>query len=273
MRDTRKEMSVFLKRQQVRRKRDLGKKLKQLERALISIAIVFAGFMCLYGIYQMIFMGSTFSVERIVVDGKLTNLTARGIAELSGVKDGDNLFWVDIGDVKARLKQEPWIESLAVQRRLPGTLWIYVEEHTPAAIAVGGNDLYYLNDKGGAFKTVEAHEEKDLPVFTGLKISDDGLLPSEDALRAQAMLGLMGLFLASDFGGARDISEIHYDNAEGYSIITKKEPVQILFGHAAFEERIGEISRLAGEITSRPGRIQYMLANEPKKIIVRYQSS
>lgn len=266
-------MSVFLDRQEVRRKRDFGKKLKQLERLLVSFGIVLMGLAAVYGLYQLVFMGQTFAVAKIVVEGKWRHLTAQGLAELSGVKEGDNLFWIKIDDVKDRIKQEPWVESVAVQRRPPNTLWMYVEEHRPVAIFAGDGGLHCVDDREAVFKAVEAGDAKDLPVITGLKMQEDGGIAEDDRLRLGQMLGLMDFFVKSEFGAERGISEIHYDGAAGYSLITKKEPMQILFGFENFKERIENLSRMTRAISSRPGRIQYMLANEPKRVIVRYANS
>lgn len=266
-------MSVFLERQEVRRKRDIGKKLKQLERILVSFGIVLMGLVAIYGLYQLVFMGSTFAVAKIVVEGKWRHLTAEGLAELSGVKEGDNLFWIGTGDVKERIKQEPWVEAIAVQRRLPNTLWIYVEEHRPLALVSGDEGLFCLDEHGSVFKALEGKDGKDLPVITGLKISGSGEIADADKPRLGEMIKLMGLFLDSEFGVLRDISEMHFDNAAGYSLITKKEPMQILFGHKDFKERIENLSSMAHAITSRAWRIQYMLANEPKRIIVKHVNS
>lgn len=266
-------MSVFLERQEVRRRRDIGRKLKQLERILVSFGIVLMGLAAIYGLYQLVFMGSTFAVAKVVVEGKWRHLTAQGLAEFSGIKEGDNLFWINIDDVKDRIRQEPWVQASAVRRRLPNTLWIYVEEHNPAALVLGDEGLFFINDKGYVFKPVEAEDQKDFPVITGLKIPGDGAITEDDRRYLDEMLGLMDIFIESDFGRERGVSEVHFDNVAGYSLITKKEPMQILFGHKDFHERIENLNRMTGAITSRSGRIQYMLANEPKRIIVKYANS
>ena len=271
--DARQEQSVFLKRQTVRRHRDWTRKLRQVERALLAVVLVFAGVGLLYGLYLVVFLGDTFAVRRIIVDGEWRALSAQGLAELSGVKEGDNLFWISVGEVHERLRADPWVKATAVRRRLPDTLWIYVEEHAPAAILASGAGLFYVDSEGTPFKRVEATDGKDYPVFTGVELGEDTALSGEDALRVREMLRLIGLFRASQFGRERDVAEIHYDRMTGYALVTRAQPMQILFGQAALADRMAELDRLRTAIGSREGRIQYMLANEPGRIIVKYQTS
>ncbi|MFA4874301.1 MAG: FtsQ-type POTRA domain-containing protein [bacterium] len=265
-------MSVFLERQQVQKKRQWTRRLRQIERGLIAAAVVIAGLVCLYGLYRIIFLGSTFNVKRIVAEGNWHYLTADGVAALSGVNEGDNLFWVSVSDVYKKLRTEPWVKKAAVRRRLPNTLWIYVEEFRPAAI-IAADALYYVDAEGDIVKKVEPGEEKDFPVITGIPVTDGTTLASSDATRVGEMLGIIEKFRATRIGGEHDIAEMHYDEVNGYSIMTRREPMQILIGQSDLQERISQIDRMSSAIEARAGRIQYMMANEDGRIIVRYRPS
>ena len=271
--DARQEQSVFLKRQSVRRRRDWTRKLRQVERALLSVVLVFAGVGLLYGLYLVVFLGDTFAVRRIIVDGEWRALSAQGLAELSGVKEGDNLFWISVGEVHRRLRSDPWVKATAVRRRLPDTLWIYVEEYVPAAILASGGGLVYVDGAGVPFKRVEASDNKDYPVLTGIEPGEDATLSDGDAARVREMLALLDLFRTTALGKERDVAEIHFDRMTGYALVTRLQPMQILFGQAALADRMAELAKLQTAIGSRGGRIQYMLANEPGRIIVKYQTS
>lgn len=270
MKETRKEMSMFLDRQEVRRKHGLFLRLKQLERVLISLVIVFVGFACLYGVYQMMFLGPTFSIRKIEVAGELKNISPDELIGLSGIKEGDNLFWVNVSGVHRQIIGNPWVKSVVVRRVLPSTLWIYVKEKEPLALILIGSDLYFVDEDGDPFKRAEYFEDKNLPVFTGLE-SMDNTPVGKDESQIKIMLSIANLFSKSEFGGSRDLAEIHFDVVKGYSIMTRKEPVTILLGHAAFEDAIARVEEMFTAISGRPGRIQYMLVSEPNKVVVGYQ--
>ncbi|HPQ80485.1 MAG TPA: FtsQ-type POTRA domain-containing protein [bacterium] len=270
--DPRHEQSVFLRRQSVRRRRDWKRKLMQVEHALVSVAIVLAGIACLYGLYLVVFTGDTFAVKRIVIEGEWRNLSAEGLAELSGVKEGDNLFWVSVSRIHDRLSLDPWVKATAVRRRLPDTLWVYVEEHKPVALMSTSSGFRYVDSDGVPFKDAEVSDDRDLPVITGLFETPGGEITDEAVGRAREMIGLMELFCGTGFGRAQDVAEIHYDEVEGYSIITRERPMQILFGQADLAERVASLERMREAIEGRGMRIQYMLANEPGRVTVRYQT-
>lgn len=265
----RKEMSVFLDRQKVRKRRDWMGKLRLVERALISTVIVFAGLACLYVLYQMVFMGETFAVKKIVVDGKWRNLSAEGLSELSGVKEGDNLFWIDVKNVREKLGTNPWVMRAAVKRRLPSTLWMFVEEHAPAALVLSGETLFYVDAQGRIFKELDPGEAKDFPVITGIEIGSYMSLSNENSSRLADALNLLGIFSASSFGSEHGVSEVHFDRVSGYSIILNKEPMQVLFGQTAFDERVRQLDEMMAQVEARQGRIQYILVNEPGRMIVK----
>ena len=81
----------------------------------------------------------------------------------------------------------------------------------------------------------------------------------------------MSLFDRSRFGAEQGVAEVHYDELIGYSIVTRREPMQILIGHTNLAGRVKRLDRMIGAIAARQGRIQYMLADEDGRIIVRYR--
>lgn len=258
-------MSLFLQRQKVRCKSRWTKRLRQLERMLLTVAVLMIGLACLYSFYWMIFLGPSFTVRRIVVEGSWHHLNADEMASRSGVQEGDNLFMLSVVDVHKKLRSDPWVHTTVVRRMLPDTLWIYVEERRPLAI-VADDELVYIDASGQVIKKVGPGESKDLPVLTG--VGEEG----EGARRLKSMLKIVELFGSSRLGRRLGLAEINYDPVRGYSLVTKIKPMQIVLGQTAFAERIGQIDRTLSAIVSRPGRIRYMIANEDGRVIVGYQA-
>jgi cell division septal protein FtsQ len=265
-------MDVFLKRQDVRRRRQWGKRLRQAERALLSLLVVVVGFAMLYGLYRLVFMGFAFSVERVEVEGNWSMLEAGDVARRSGVEAGDNLFWISVEDIHEKLSEEPWIKEIAVRRRLPNALCIYVEEYKPVAI-VASNDFYFVDGDGKLIKRVESGEGKDLPVISGLSVGSDGGMGDGDRARLNEMLAILKAFDASLFGRSEGLAEINYDDVQGYSIITRQNPMHILMGKEDASARIMQINRMTKAITAGRPPIRYMIANENGRVIVRYRPS
>lgn len=248
------------------------KRLRQFERILISVAVILAGLAGIYGIYRMIVFGDAFAIERIIVKGDWKYLSADRIASLSGIKKDDNLFWISVDEVHRRLRADPWVRTTAVQRKIPNAVWIYAAEHKPVAI-VASKGLYYIDDLGEIFKAIGPGEDRSFPVLTGLSVGNNFSLSPEDGERTLNMLHIIDVFGKSEFGKKQDIAEVHYDDSYGYSMITKDGPMQIFLGHAAFDEKIAQIGRMISAVSERGGRITYMMASEPGRLIVKYHLS
>ena len=74
-----------------------------------------------------------FDIEHIVVQGREKTPTDRLFAVL-GVHQGDPILAVSLPDAKARLEHIPWIRSAIVERVLPNTLRIVLDERRPFAV-------------------------------------------------------------------------------------------------------------------------------------------
>jgi len=125
-------MSIFLERQEVRKKKQWGAWLKRVERASLAVMIVVAGFVMLYGLYVLVFLGPYFSVADIVVQGRWQHLDVASLVAQSGARAGDNLFFLNVNAVHDRLMENPWVRRTTVRRQLPHTLLIAVEEYVPS---------------------------------------------------------------------------------------------------------------------------------------------
>jgi len=122
---------------------------------------------CLYGMYQLVFERSLFIVKNIEVDGRLVHLSSDDIKTYSGIKLGDNLFSADLKKIQKSVAANPWVLEVAVSRKIPSTIWIYVNEHVPAAL-LAADEVYMIDEEGDIFKDLDGMDEKNLPILTGL---------------------------------------------------------------------------------------------------------
>ena len=119
-------MNLFLERQDVCKRRNWSIFLRRVERVSLSVLVVLAALAALYGLYVLIFLGSYFSINDIVLKGHWKRLDAPQLVEVAGVKQGDNLFLLNVREVHDRLMMHPWVREAAVRRHLPHTLLIAV---------------------------------------------------------------------------------------------------------------------------------------------------
>ena len=104
-----------------------------------------------------------FRVETILVEGR-KNVDGEMLLALLNVQKGDPLFAFDPHRAKALIEQIGWVQTAHVERRLPHTLYIGLEERQPMA-------LWKVN---GEFRLIDTDArvipEDDIAAYKGLMI-------------------------------------------------------------------------------------------------------
>ncbi|RPG95072.1 MAG: FtsQ-type POTRA domain-containing protein [Candidatus Pelagibacter sp. TMED253] len=79
----------------------------------------------------------------------------------------ENLFFLNIKDIKKNLKSETFIESFSIKKIYPNTLKLIIVEKKPIAILQNKKKKFYISNKGDFinFKDVEGYN--DLPTVFG----------------------------------------------------------------------------------------------------------
>jgi cell division protein FtsQ len=121
-------------------------------------------------IHDVITQCDYFKARSIIIQGE-QRLTERQIAELAHVKEKMNLFAVNLTAVRKRLLSHPWIAEAMVMREIPSRLIIRIKEHVPLAIVDLGRK-FLINEKGEIFKIWTVADPADLPLVSGLEMSD-----------------------------------------------------------------------------------------------------
>jgi cell division protein FtsQ len=122
-----------------------------------------------------------FAVREIQFTG-LVHASEGEMTRKSGLAVGENLFRADLPRATRALESQPWVAAVHIERQLPGTLRIDVEEHRAAALVQAGA-LYVLDDEGRLFKRAAPDDGLDLPIITGATW-DRAVGPKEQAAGA-----------------------------------------------------------------------------------------
>lgn len=253
----------------IRRRRHLLEAIKKVKRISAVVLAWLAGAAVLYGVYTLAFIKPYFEVENIEVKGELKILTREEIIKDSGIAMGDHLLHIPVGEVQERLMKNQWIKEAAVHRKLPHMVWIYVKEHVPAAI-IRTDDWYYADRSGNPFKKVGLGEDRDFAVFTGLdELAGAGKL-NDLKSKIVELLKVNKLFEASELGEIYGLSEIHYSNNKGVSIITLNNPMELRLGFGPFAEKIERLEAVYPAIRSHGGIVAYVDLSPEGKVVVKY---
>lgn len=122
-------------------------------------------------VHDIITQCSYFRTEEIKITG-IQRLSRQEVVRQAKINEGDNVLSVKLSRVRNRLLAHPWISDAAISREIPSRLNIRVKEHSAlAAVALGGN-MFLINHQGQIFKKYDPAEGFDIPVISGLRLSD-----------------------------------------------------------------------------------------------------
>lgn len=188
------------------------------------------------------------------------------VLSASGINQGQNIFSFSKDEVATRLKANPWVETVDINRELPGTVEITVKEREAIAL-VKLESLYVMDANGVIFKKYSAEEGLDLPVVTGL--SRESLASGGENLESRLMELISVLTNRSGFN-ITNVSEINIDADHGLSIYTLEEGVRLDVGMGSFEEKLVSFEKI---IETRGGALKGIEAfdlNNHREVVVRF---
>ncbi len=214
---TRKKSSTLLRLWQTRAQR-----IPIPVRSLILLGLVCAG--CSIGGVGLIHYAKQhpyFAATDIVVstDGRLT---PDKIKQWAGVVPRMNLIALDVQAVERRLRQHPWVRTVAVTREFPQRLYLTIRERHPIA-RIRRPEAAYLDENGDGFVD-PASSAPDLPYVSGLE-----RLPLETQTVRTVLTGArLCLSLIQEWDVA--LSEIHWDDQRGYTLFLSDRQIVIRLG-------------------------------------------
>jgi len=126
----------------------------------------------LYG-YRYMTSTDYFALKEIDVTGN-SRLTNGDILKTAGVTLGLNSIQMNVGEVEAKLSNNPWIKSVTVRREFPGTLLIDIHERTPAFWIRQGSGLYFADGQGRDIAPMHPGEMASLPILEVADGIEDG---------------------------------------------------------------------------------------------------
>lgn len=189
--------------------------LRRLRMILLAAFIIYA---CYY-----FSQSPFFSIQKIEVAGQ-KHLSATEIISGSGLHTGVNIFQVNLDQAEKRLLANPWIESVAIRRKLPQTIQIAVKERQPSAILLTDQRWLVLDRNGVCIDSVNSLRLYNLPIITGIKpdSTEPGKLASASPL-LMPVLTALGLDVENFF------SEVNI--ADGNNLVAyTRDSVPVLLG-------------------------------------------
>ena len=176
---------------------------------------------------------SYFTINDITIniDGYLSE---QEIQEWSGLTLGMSLWEVDPPQVEARLLTHPWIQTAEVKREFPQHVSITAKTRRAVAIVTSQSPTY-LDDTGSCFTTADNTLTFDLPYVSGF--ADLAL----DTPVAQTALAEVLHLLSLTRLWQQPLSEIQWDQHQGYTLFLAHRRVTIRLGWETTPEKVAQV--------------------------------
>jgi len=246
---------------------DLKKYLRPLKRIALGLAAISLSSGILYGCYRAFSEVTLFSLKTIDVTAA-KHLTREEILELAGVEPGKDLLRMNLKRMGEHILQNPWVETVRINRYYPDAISIAISEREPVAI-VNMGFIYYLDKKGNVFKVLNQGDKLDYPVVTGFSEEELGNDPkgTKEALEATCEL----LKILRDKGAfiLADVSEIHYDKGYGFTLFTAAGALPVKVGSGDFSAKVERFARIYRDLMVQMPSIHYIDLDYNDKIIVK----
>jgi len=140
----------------------------QARRLLASVAnVIFIAALALGGfwMWQKTREDARFAIRKIELSG-IVHAPKSEIASIARTYSGRNLFRLDLGELRRDLATIAWVESAALEKKLPDTLVIAVRERQPVALVAKKDGLHYVDPNGVVFaRLTPTVGDPDLPLI------------------------------------------------------------------------------------------------------------
>jgi cell division protein FtsQ len=107
-----------------------------------------------------------FELENVIIQGQVNAPTSDILRAIDAMK-GTPLFALNLEEIKKGLDSSSWIKASVVERRLPNSLYIAINERNPVAIWQSNNKLYLIDEEGERISGKDIAKFPDLILVVG----------------------------------------------------------------------------------------------------------
>jgi cell division protein FtsQ len=170
--------------------------------------------------------------------------------EISGMLKGvarGNIWSLSKEEIGRRILSHPFAREVAVRKAFPDKLVVNIEEREPVAM-INLDALYYVDEQGAIFKRLTAYDSKNLPILTGFSRGD---LAAKDPVTIRILKKTIDLLRHTEAGILRrNISEVHFDAQDGYTLVTRDFGLQLKIGTMEFPKAMERVEEAMQKLAS-----------------------
>ena len=152
-----------------RRRRQKREKRFRILKIILKILLLFA---IIIGILLFLFISPVFNIKNINVQGN-NKINAEAIESLSKINMDENIFRFSSKQVAENVKENAYIDSVEVRRKIPNTVEIIVTEREAKYQLEYGNAFVYIDGNGNILEI--SNENANLPIIRGYSTTQEGI--------------------------------------------------------------------------------------------------
>lgn len=230
-----KSNAVNNKKQQTKSKKNTKIKNKKSRKNIIIKGLIKWTILLSALIASFIFfiMSPLFNIAEINVINN-EKISSDTIISLSGVKIGENIYKTSSSTITKNIKQNAYIETVEIQRKIPNKLNITVKERKATYMLEYANSYAYINNQGYILEI--SQEKLSLPIIVGYTTNQDNIkagnrLENDDLERLEMVLKIMDVANGNEIGNL--IDRINIQDKQNYTLISEQEKKTIYLGNAS----------------------------------------
>ena len=174
-----------------------------------------------------------FNIKEIKVTNN-AQVPSDTIISLSEIKIDENIFKFYKGNASNKIKENAYIEKVIIERKIPSTVEIKVEERIPKYSVDFMGKYMYINSQGYFLELSE--DNKDLTIIHGITTEEEKVIPgsrlnNEDLNRLEEVMKIMSS--ANENGLEGKVTSVDISNKNDYTIYLEEKKKKIHIGNTA----------------------------------------
>lgn len=152
-----------------RKRRQKREKRFRILKSILKILLLFA---IIVGILLFLFISPVFNIKNINVQGN-NKINTEEIESLSKINMNENIFRFSSRQIEENVKENAYIDTVEVKRKIPNTVKIIVIEREAKYQLEYGNAFVYIDGNGNILEI--SNENANLPIIRGYSTAQENI--------------------------------------------------------------------------------------------------
>lgn len=207
-----------------KKKQKRNKRIKLFLKIFIFVALI-------GGAIVFVLTSPIFNIKEIIVLNN-SQVPSETIISLSGLKVEENIFKFHSGIVSNNIKENPYIEEVKIDRKIPNKIEITVKERTPTYSVDYMGKYIYINNQGYFLEISD--DNKSLPIIYGIETNEEEIEPGKraDNNDLESLEDIIKIMDAANEKGLKDkVTSIDISDKNDYIINIEEKGKKVHLGN------------------------------------------